>query len=120
MRRLYRSTRYARRERDISYMRFVKTLDCFALLTVDGHRCAPSAVIEADHAGRRGIGQKCNDTETIPLCSDAHRARHAFNGPFKGWTRSRMRAWLDEAIVRTQLLAVACGVWAGPARGAAA
>ena len=28
---------------------------------------------EAAHVGKRGLGQKCSDRETIPLCVEHHR-----------------------------------------------
>ena len=108
-----RVSRYQRRERNVRYMLFVKTLDCRALVTIPGHRCFGPT--ESDHAGRRGTGQKADDTTCIPLCQQAHRHRHDFAGPFRSWSQARMRRWLEEAIVATQLSAIAAGVWAGPA-----
>jgi len=29
--------------------------------------------VEAAHVGARGLGQKCSDFETLPLCRDHHR-----------------------------------------------
>jgi hypothetical protein len=58
--------------------------------------------VEADHAGKRGLGQKCSDRETIPLCSIHHRHRTDCVGYFRGWTADRMRAWCDARIAETQ------------------
>jgi hypothetical protein len=79
--------------------------------------CAPGApvgcegVIEADHVGRRGVGQKCDDRETIPLCTRHHAERHALAGPFRGFDRERMRAWLSAQLKETQTTVT--GVLAG-------
>lgn len=59
-------------------------------------------VIEADHAGRRGIGQKADDRTCIPLCTRHHRARTDWTGVFKTWTQTTMRAWLELEIARAQ------------------
>ena len=89
-----RST-YKRRERDIPYMLWVKSLPCVASLLPMGP-CG--GVVEADHAGRRGLGMKCDDRETIPICTEHHRQRTDFSGAFKTWDRDRMRAWLGACL----------------------
>lgn len=107
MRRRSRSTKYSRRPRDVPYMLFVKSLLC----SVEEERPDPdreptpcSGVIEADHAGRRGISQKADDRTTIPICTGHHRERTDHTGSFKYTTRESNRAWLDRAITRTQTL----------------
>lgn len=91
---------YASRERDTRYMVWVKSLECCAATDLGLGGC--SRVVEADHAGRRPLGRKCPDTETIPLCSQHHRERTDFAGAFKSWDRARMREWLDRMIAETQ------------------
>ena len=71
--------------------------------------------IEADHAGPRPLGRKCSDDETIPLCSGHHRARTDLAGPFRGWGREQMRAWLDAQIEQTQAAMAATTSTAGAA-----
>jgi hypothetical protein len=66
--------------------------------------------IEADHAGRRGLGQKCDDRECIPLCAKHHRERTDMRGAFGGFHAERMREWLDRRIAETQTLAREAGV----------
>lgn len=89
------------RVHDPEHLRSVRALPC----------CAPGAgdscvgVIEADHVGRRPVGRKCNDRETIPLCTLHHAERHALAGPFKGWGRERMREWLEQKLRETQVAA---------------
>lgn len=93
------SNSYRLRERHIDHMLLVKKLPCVALGLETGKCRGP---IEADHAGRRGTGQKCDDRETIPLCSYHHRCRHGFAGPFKGWVQEQMREWLAFHVRLTQ------------------
>jgi hypothetical protein len=99
--------RRSSRVRNREYMIFVKTLlCCIEEHSPDPHYhddpCDP--VIEADHVGRRGIGQKCSDDETIPLCARHHRERHNARGIFSDLAREQMREWLDAQIRRTQTL----------------
>jgi hypothetical protein len=69
--------------------------------------CAPgapggcSSVIEAHHAGRRGVGQKAPDDTAIPLCTTHHRAWHDHRGPFS-LSNAERRVWSDERISETQ------------------
>lgn len=93
-----RSTpRRSGRVRDVPWMLAVKELPCRArrLSACDGP-------VEADHEGRRGLGQKCSDRETAPLCKLHHLQRETFSGPFSNWHHDEMRAWLDENIRETQ------------------
>ena len=90
--------RRSSRVHDTDYMLRVKGLSCVAReLGLDtGFPCG--GVVEADHAGRRGLGQKCSDLETIPLCTEHHRQRTDFSGAFKTWNQARMRLWLAACI----------------------
>ena len=100
-----RSTqRRSSRVRDTAYMLRVKELPCAAWLMSP---CG--GVVEADHAGRRGLGQKCPDNETIPICTTHHRERTDFSGAFKDWDQSMMRAWLASEIAATQAVLMLYG-----------
>lgn len=88
-----RATSYKRRQRDVPYMLWVKTLLCCARGL---SRC--EGAIEADHAGRRSIGRKAPDRTCIPLCQLHHTQRSSFSGPFRKWTQHVMREWLAESI----------------------
>lgn len=93
-------TKYARRERDLVFMRWVKTLPCL-LAGADG--AGPcTGVVEADHAGVSGIGQKAPDITCIPLCSIHHLNRHAHTGYFRYRTKEWTREWRVAAIAKTQ------------------
>jgi hypothetical protein len=106
------STKYARRERHIEYMLWVKTLPCSAQ-SLPGHVC--HGAIEADHAmWEHGKGEKCHDSECIPLCKRGHEQKTAYSGPgggpFRTWSQDQMRAWLLGRIVHTQRTARDRGV----------
>lgn len=90
------NTKYRRRARDIPYMKWVRRQPCCA--KVHGGICGGR--VEADHAGRRGIGQKADDRSCIALCHRHHVWRTNFAGPFKEWDQMRMREWLAIEIVR--------------------
>lgn len=92
--------RRSSRARDSAYLRFVRKLPCVAgvLSKCDGH-------VNADHAGRRGMRQKCDDTNAISLCELHHRQRDDFSGPFRTWDQAAMRAWLAKHIEETQAFA---------------
>ena len=51
--------------RDVAYLRWVRGLSCAI--------CGLTRGIEAAHVGERGLGQKCSDRETLPLCAEHHR-----------------------------------------------
>ena len=78
-------------------MLWVKSLGC-AAHALGG--CA--GPIEADHAGRRGLGRKADDDTCIPLCQLHHHDRHAFAGVFRTWNQPMMRAFLERAIEMTR------------------
>ncbi len=107
MRRSSRPSRYKRRPRDLAFLRWVKTLLCSVIEEWPNKSVFPgpcSAVVEADHAGDRGLGQKCPDTEAIPLCTTHHRQRTDHSGAFKYSTKAELREWRARAIQRTQTL----------------
>ena len=61
--------------------------------------------VEADHAGQRPVGRKADDSTAIPMCRRHHRMRTDYSGCFAGWDAARMRAWCDQQIAATRLLA---------------
>lgn len=105
MRARRRTPRRESRERDTAYMLFVKQLPCCCPLP---HVCenspdVPPGQVEAHHAAKKpGLGIKCDDRETIPLCTLAHRQCESFAGPFRKFDREQMRAWVAEKIADTQ------------------
>jgi hypothetical protein len=105
---------YRRRTRDFNFMGFVKTRPCivrelapFLFLSTPEQasrfKATPcSGVVEADHAGARGIGQKADDRTCIPLCSSHHSQRTNHTGVFWLMTQHELRAWRARAIELTQ------------------
>lgn len=83
-------------------MLWVKTLPCAAREVGLDSAYPCGGVVEADHAGRRGLGQKASDDTTYPICTQHHRERTDFSGAFKSWTNPQMRAWLAEQVEQTQ------------------
>jgi hypothetical protein len=57
--------------KDPAYLAFVHEFTCVACAGVVVKRVSGRPV-QAHHAGARGLGQKCSDRETIPLCSLHH------------------------------------------------
>ncbi len=93
--------RRSSRIRDPEHMADVRRLPCAAQSIPEATPC--QGRIEADHMGRRGIGQKCPDDETGPLCSRHHAERGSFAGMFRHWTQPKMRQWLEATILATKL-----------------
>lgn len=79
-------------------MLWVRKLPCAARAVDPG--C--NGHVQADHAGRRGLGQKADDRTCIPLCAKHHTQRASFHGPFRSWSQADMRLWLATVIKETQ------------------
>ncbi len=99
-----RTSKYKRRPRDLKYMAWIRRQPCAARELTEGlaHDC--DGPVEADHAGRRPVGQKADDRTCIPLCSHHHAMRGSFHGIFGSWDQATMRAWLLRMIERYQML----------------
>jgi hypothetical protein len=93
-----RITKYRRRMRDVSYMLWVRRQPC-AARSLD-ESCYGR--VQADHAGRRGMGRRADDRTCIPLCSKHHTQRDAFHGVFRSWGHEQMRLWLAMTVANTQ------------------
>lgn len=103
MRRGRRRSRYARRPRDLEFMRLVKRLPCSVRVDPpDPQRRTPCrGRVEADHMGERGLGQKADDRTCAPMCEAHHRERTAHSGAFRDLTRDQVRVWRARAIAHT-------------------
>ena len=64
--------------------------------------CQCNGPTEAHHAGRRGVGQKCADSEAVPMCRNHHRQLTDHVGLFHGVRRELRRLWQDGWIRETQ------------------
>lgn len=94
--------RAGRVEQNPRYLDFIRQWPCALAATGDcvGH-------IEAAHVGDRGLGQKCRDEETIPLCAGHHRT-----GAESHHVLGR-RFWEHHGIERDALLAMLQGIFEG-------
>ena len=54
---------------DPEYRAWIRTQQCLACYANQLTQTCPT---ECAHVGQRGLGQKCSDRETIPLCSVVH------------------------------------------------
>lgn len=91
--------------RDPAYLRWIRTLPCVCCEQLNIIRLMKLAQAhgrsmdtEAAHVGERGLSQKCNDRETIPLCRWHHRT-----GP-ESHHRAAKRFWEIWAIDKTELI----------------
>jgi hypothetical protein len=104
LRRKSKTSKYARRPRDLPYMKLVHRLPCIVRefgLTAYVTTCYGR--IEADHMGRRAFGQKADDKTCVAICAKHHRERHDRKGTFEDFTKTMMREFCDWAIARTQV-----------------
>lgn len=83
---------------DGNYIAWVKQQPCCA--RGRGDEC--SGVIEAHHAGRKGLSQKAHDRTCIPLCVRHHLAWHGLRAPFLTMQREARRDWADQQITDHQ------------------
>lgn len=90
-------TKYARRERDLEYLAWVRRQPCLvAAILGCGVDCG--GPIEADHCGERGLGQKAPDATALPMCRHHHRQRHDVQGFWRALSREQRREILNEQI----------------------
>lgn len=76
---------------DDAYRAFIRTFPCVC--------CGSRKWIECAHVGARGIGQKCSDYETLPLCS-----AHHVQGPQSHHVLGK-RFWIVWGLDRAALIA---------------
>jgi hypothetical protein len=100
---LRQRSKYSRRTRDYAYMAWVKTLDCCVARELNTYSFCRWP-IEADHAWNDGMGRKCQDRFTVPLCREHHRQKHDHSGYFasldKMATRRLFERWVAETMSR--------------------
>lgn len=94
MRRKVKSTSYARRERGVEYMGWVRTQPC-AIYAVGVPRADRvlllalpcSGPVQADHAGVRiaGFGTKSRDRDCIAFFALVWRPLYRYRGPYDAW-----------------------------------
>ena len=81
------------------YLDFIRRCECVLAATGD---CV--GAVEAAHVGDRGLGQKCRDQETIPLCGYHHRT-----GPDSQHVMGK-NFWGHHGINRTELVTLYQGI----------
>lgn len=99
MKRRRAKPRRSGRVRNRAHLIAVKMLPCCVAFLGD---C--NGPTEADHAGKRPLGRKCSDLETIPLCRKHHRDRTDGRGVFWRMAAMCLRDWCDQRIAETQRL----------------
>lgn len=124
MKRQRGTTSYSRRERNFDFMGWIKQQPCIVIdlapvlfirrtlplleaaryIALVSCRSATicAGVVEADHMGARGLGQKADDYTCVPMCQQHHRERTDHSGAFRPLNRDEVRAWRAVAIERTQ------------------
>jgi len=83
------------RETAPEYLNFIRSLPCLICVLL---RRRQTGRTEAAHVGQRGLGQKCSDRETAPLCALHHR-----EGEF-AHHRIGKRFWMVWNLNRTDLI----------------
>jgi hypothetical protein len=102
---------------DRARLDFVRSLECWVPSRVAGHSNKRSWLTapcfgrtEACHEGKKpGVGMKCADSETIPLCQKHHGHWTRHSGVFVGWTKEQRREWADDRIAETTALFLSHG-----------
>jgi hypothetical protein len=97
-------TKRKARIEDRSYLAWVRTRPCVYVGARDVQRLWPcSGPTEPDHESMgRGKGTKADDDRSYPICHRHHMDRHGLCGPFKGWVRDQLRAWIAARIDEAQ------------------
>lgn len=49
-------------------------------------------------SGKRGLGQRAHDHESMPLCWKCHKGIQSFTGPFEGLTKAERAQWQDQQV----------------------
>jgi hypothetical protein len=96
MRRSRDRPRRSPQQKDEAYLAWIRTLPC----------CCPQGPAHAGGdphhprhelvGGSIGAGLKADDWRAVPLSREHHTCIDELSGPFKGWTKPQVHAWLDE------------------------
>lgn len=114
-----RSAQTPRTGEDPAYLDWIRTLPCL-ICSVQIYGCAwifsddaglifetapgaKSRIAEAAHVGIRGLGTKCDDRETVPLCPKHHRTGRDAHHVLGKWF------WLYHDLDRERVIAVLQG-----------
>jgi hypothetical protein len=91
---------------DPEYTEFLRGNRCH----MTGHGDCIGAVHVHHAQGRKGLGTRNHDHDGKPLCTGHHTQRHSLSGPFKGWTKERIRAWESETSAHYRGIYLGLGV----------
>ena len=92
---------------DSAYLAWVRTQPCSVCAApgpnhahhhTDGKTSVDQPRSRNALGGKRGRGQKADDTETMALCFKHHRQLHDFTGYFASFDNAQRRVWQDEQV----------------------
>ena len=81
--------------KDAKHLARVRQLPCL----FEGSEC--DGPMDAHHRTGSGMALKSNDRSTMPLCRAHHMHRHQLSGPFKGWSKLKVKTWELEMVAQT-------------------
>ncbi len=96
---------------DLIYLAWVRTQPCSACGSpgpneahhhTDGKTSVEQSRSRNALGGKRGRGQKADDSETMALCLKHHRQLHDFSGFFSDFDNASRRAWQDARVAEHQ------------------
>lgn len=92
---------------DKPYLAYLRLRPCRVTWIGPHHGGDPHHARHDERGNSIGSGMK-NDRRAISLCRICHGCIDELSGPFKGWTRAKVRAWVDAQIAdqRAQFLAL--------------
>ena len=85
--------------RSKTYLDWIRRQPCAATPSIGkaGGDCVD--LVQVSHHGDRGMGQKCSDYRTIPLCRYHHMDQWHAKGSLFGWPREITDQWIAEQII---------------------
>jgi len=76
---------------DLTYILWLSRLPCSMCGSISGPPHHPRHNV--------GLALRAHDHRAVPICYRCHEDLHRLSGRFRGWTRDRLRAWLDDLAV---------------------
>lgn len=86
------------RRRDLRHLAWIRQQPCCV--------CGSRFRVEAHHSTvGRGVSQKTDDDQTMPLCWKCHTDFHDARGHFRDWDRSKRQDWQRQMVAHYILAA---------------
>jgi hypothetical protein len=94
---------------DDAYTRWVRKQPCSWCMRPGPNECHHHTegqnAVAADRGpkhkgGKRGLGQRAHDHESMPMCIKCHHNVQTFSGPFAGMSKAERARWQDEQVKR--------------------